>query len=111
MMGSSLGLERFGSSPDLIALTILMAWNFPYLIFCIYSDSIGPQIANKSKNVVAARNVSAVCLVTRSTRIALSALLNVFVANCSTKALPAMSSVIVSSVECSFLYCVGLSLE
>lgn len=59
---STSGAGRFGSSPALSAFAILLAWYFANTIFFEFSAFIGPNIFWSSKNVAAARNVSAVCL-------------------------------------------------
>lgn len=60
--GSGLGFDSLGSFPSLIAFTIRTAFHFAYLIFACASCEGSPHMLSNSKNVAAARNVSAVCL-------------------------------------------------
>lgn len=59
---SGAGFEAFGSSPALIALAMRTAWYLAYLILERFSCSNGAQIWHNSRNVAAAKKVSAVCL-------------------------------------------------
>lgn len=113
------GLLSFGSSPALIALTIRTAWNLANLILPAISGS-APQIEQSSRKVAAARKVSAVCLepqlvicelvrymcahlVTLLAFMAASARPKTSSPNCSTYALAATVSVIVSLSGLSIL--------
>lgn len=55
-------MDKFGSSPALIAFAIRKAWYFAYFILEATAGSRGPQIWQSSKKVADARKVSAVCL-------------------------------------------------
>jgi len=57
---SCTGLERLGSSPALRAFAMRRAWYFANFDFAVISCSRVPQILSMSRNVAAARNVSAV---------------------------------------------------
>jgi hypothetical protein len=105
---SCTGFDRFGSSPLRRAFAILKAWNLAYLILEAISGLSGVcHVPNRSRKVAAAWKVWAVCLVyvrmnyhmlhdTHAVAlfvlIAVSALLNVSSANCSTYACAATSS-------------------